>query len=211
MSSLSVAPIVEGYGEVVAVRRLLERVWTELLKNDYIEIIKPIRQPRHKLLRRVHGLLTPDSENLEKAVRFARHKLNQSTQATARTLILMLLDSDEDCPAEASAKIKKTIAESTGVETTTVILAKIEYESWFVATCHSLSQYLDCSDVRGADDPEGNRMGKAWIQDRFKGGKYSETVDQVRLTAAMDLAACRARCPSFDKLCRELESAVRRR
>jgi len=209
MSSLSVAPIVEGYGEVVAIRKMLERIWRELLGYDYIEILKPIRQPRHKLLRRIQGALAPDAEGLEKAVRFARHKLNQSTQPDARKLILVLLDSDQDCPAEASPKIKETIATSTGIESTAVILAKIEFESWFVASCESLSQYLDCSNAGGADDPEGNGMGKGWIQSRFKGGKYSETVDQVRLTAAMDLAVCRERCPSFDKLCRELETAAR--
>lgn len=43
------------------------------------------------------------------------------------------------------------------------------------------------------------------------GTKYSETQDQPRMTAQMDLALCRRRCPSFDKLCRELASRVEMR
>ena len=37
------------------------------------------------------------------------------------------------------------------------------------------------------------------------GAKYSESIDQAKLTAHMDLSLCRTRAPSFDKLCRELE------
>jgi hypothetical protein len=58
-------------------------------------------------------------------------------------------------------------------------------------------------------DPEQQRCGKGWIEHRFKGPKYSETVDQPRLTAAMDLHLCRQHSPSFDKLCRELEACMR--
>lgn len=49
------------------------------------------------------------------------------------------------------------------------------------------------------------RCRKAWIEKRIKAPKYSETVDQPAMTAAMDLKLCRSRSPSFDKLCRELE------
>jgi len=39
-------------------------------------------------------------------------------------------------------------------------------------------------------------------------GRYAETIDQVRLTTAMDLNLCRSRSKSFDKLCRELEKRL---
>jgi hypothetical protein len=52
-------------------------------------------------------------------------------------------------------------------------------------------------------DPEGNRLGKPWIRANLA-GKYSETVDQPRFAAKIDLAACRMNSASFDKLCREL-------
>ena len=45
-------------------------------------------------------------------------------------------------------------------------------------------------------------------QRRFKGVKYSETVDQPAMTRAMNLAQCRLRSPSFDKLCRDLQGRL---
>jgi hypothetical protein len=82
------------------------------------------------------------------------------------------------------------------------VLAKIEYETWFVAAAESLRDYLDITESV-PDHPETS-AGKGWVQARFRGTKYSETIDQVRMTAAMDLSRCREGSPSFDKLCREI-------
>jgi hypothetical protein len=41
-------------------------------------------------------------------------------------------------------------------------------------------------------------------------GRYTPADDQVRLTAKMDLDLCRRRCPSFDKLIRDVEYLVMR-
>ena len=67
-------------------------------------------------------------------------------------------------------------------------------------------EYLDLDDDRELpEDPEADRSGKGWIEKRFKAVKYSETVDQPKLTAGLDLRLCRKRSPSFDELCRDLE------
>lgn len=58
-------------------------------------------------------------------------------------------------------------------------------------------------------DPESQRLGKGWIERRFKGVKYSERVDQPKMTAKLDLNMCRDNSPSFDKLCRELEACLK--
>ena len=87
------------------------------------------------------------------------------------------------------------------------ILANVEYETWFVAAAESLRDFLDFpADATNLQAPEKARSGKGWVQRHFKGPKYSQTLDQPRLTARMDLGLCRARSPSFDKLCRELEA-----
>ncbi len=80
--------------------------------------------------------------------------------------------------------------------------------TWFAAACTSLEEYLDLSRGSLPQEPERERLGKAWIQKRFRGTSYSETIDQPKLTSRMDLAACRRRSPSFDKLCRELEKRL---
>jgi hypothetical protein len=87
------------------------------------------------------------------------------------------------------------------------VIANLEYETWFVAAAESLGEFLDISDNSSiSSDPERDHQGKGWIQRKFRGIKYSETVDQPAMTKAMDLALCRQRSPSFDKLCRELEA-----
>jgi hypothetical protein len=86
------------------------------------------------------------------------------------------------------------------------VVANIEYETWFVAAAESLCDFLNESiAVDISNDPETQRQGKGWIERHFSGVKYSETQDQPAMTAKMDLAICRKRSPSFDKLCRELE------
>ena len=74
-----------------------------------------------------------------------------------------------------------------------------------MAAAESLGDVITLrDDERVPESPEEQRCGKHWIQQRMTGVKYSETVDQPRFTARMDLNQCRARSPSFDKLCREL-------
>jgi hypothetical protein len=49
---------------------------------------------------------------------------------------------------------------------------------------------------------------KARLKSQNKARAYKKTVDAPAFVQAMDLAECRANCPSFDKLCRELEARV---
>ena len=51
MSRLRVFPIVEGHGEDQPIRILLQRIWGELVGGEYIEVLKPIRGKRHKLIK----------------------------------------------------------------------------------------------------------------------------------------------------------------
>lgn len=88
----------------------------------------------------------------------------------------------------------------------TCVIAVAEYETWFVASASSLARYLTPGfEASIPSDPEATGVGKGWIERFFIESKYSESVDQARLTAALDLNAARKRSPSFDKLCRELE------
>jgi hypothetical protein len=120
-------------------------------------------------------------------------------------MILVLVDADEDLPCELGPGLLKEALERRSDVDLCCVVANVEYETWFVAAADSLGEYLDLTETEIPRDPEGQRAGKAWVQKRFRGGKYSETVDQPAMTMRMDLALCRSRSPSFDKLCRELE------
>ncbi|MCP3959324.1 MAG: DUF4276 family protein [bacterium] len=193
MSQLRIAPIVEGHGEQAAVRVLLTRIWNELLGGEHLDVLRPIRLPRSKLVQ---------EKELGKAIDLAMLKLRAAVPEGMPGMILVLLDADEDKPCLLGPKLLGYALETRQDADVACVIANVEYETWFVAAAESLNQYLDIGDI--PDAPEDLRCRKGWIQKRFRGPKYSETVDQPALTAALDLALCRRRSPSFDKLCREL-------
>lgn len=199
MSRLRIIPIVEGHGEDGAIRILLQRIWTEVLKGEYADVLKPIRGSRFKLVQ---------SRELERAVNLAALKL-RSVDSSDPSMILILIDAEEDAPCILGPQLLKLAKDLRGDMDITCVLANVEYETWFVAAATSLIKYLRVTSESDLPaDPEATRQGKAWIQKRFRGPKYSETVDQPSMTAAMDLTLCRSKSPSFDKLCRELEARL---
>ena len=202
MSRLRVVPIVEGHGDYQAVRTLLYRIWTELLGGQHMDVLRPIRQPRSKLVQ---------TDGLHKAVDLAVSKLLHAGPPGDPQLVLLLIDAHEACPAQLGPQLLARAREHRKDADLSCVLAKTEYETWFVAAAESLHDYLELgpNDVV-PEAPEDSGAGKAWIDRHFKGTKYSETVDQPAMTAKLDLAKCRRRSPSFDKLCRELEKRLQR-
>lgn len=203
MSRLRVAPIVEGFGEVASLRILLSRLWAEL-GGDYVEVLRPFRQPRMKLAK---------PELLRQAVASAAVKLASSGSADPG-VVLVLVDRDpaSEPPCVLAPQWLDWLREIRERVDVIVLFAEIEYETWFVAAAESLTEFLDIDDTPIPDDPEAERAGKGWIQECYSrpGRSYSEPVDQPSMTASMDLSLCRRRSPSFDKLCRELEQRLRR-
>jgi len=199
VSRALVAPIVEGHGEQAAAPLLIRRIWTEILGSPgAIEVLQPIRQPR--------GRLVTKPAELERAVRLAGHKLAARAEPNDQQAVLLLLDADEDPACSLGPGLRRSLDEAAmGRVSALCVLAVVEYETWFVGAARSLASRLAPGMlVEDVADPEGRRLRKKWIAERLTGRRYSETLDQPALTALMDLATCRARCPSFDKLCREL-------
>jgi hypothetical protein len=83
---------------------------------------------------------------------------------------------------------------------TLIVIAKNEYEAWFLAAAESLrGQRRLADDIESPRDPEAIRGAKEWLRERMPARTcYSETVDQPALTAIFDLQAAR-RSPSFDR------------
>jgi Domain of unknown function (DUF4276) len=198
LSRLRVAPIVEGHGEDLAIRILLQRLWGEVLGGEYVEVLKPIRSHRTKMVK---------SPDLERALGLAALKLRES-QSSDPALVLIMLDADEDLACVLGPDLLSRARALRADIDISCVVATVEYETWFVAAAHSLSEFLDLTSGPAPDAPESSRSGKAWIQRRFRGIKYSPTVDQPSMTRQMDLRQARQRSPSFDKLCRELEKRM---
>lgn len=202
---LRIAPIVEGHGEQSALPILLRRIGTELLGAQYVDVLPPSRGKRDRLIHDV-------GQELTKAVdRFARDLASRS-QDGCPSLILILVDADDGCAIDIAAGINRTARNARSDYMSTCVVAVKEFETWFVAAAESLSEWLNITDSELPNDPEHQRCGKRWVEDRFvpkpDQAKYKERVDQPRFTKLMDLHVCRERSRSFKKLCCELEKAL---
>lgn len=197
MSQLRVVPIVEGHGEFQAIRVLLDRIWRELLGGEFIDVLQPVRQHRSKLVKQTE---------FQHAVGLAAKKLAKASGPPIPGFVLVLIDADDDAACQLGPQLLEWAKTAFGHVDVACVVAVVEYETWFTAAAESLSDFLAFDSI--PDDPEGSRLGKGWIEKCFKGTKYSETVDQPAMTACADLAVCRQKCPSFDKLCRELEKRL---
>jgi hypothetical protein len=198
VSRINIAPIVEGQGDDASIRDLLWRTWN-MLGGEHVEVLQPIRRSRGKFLKE-------QDRDLEKAVGLATLKISQAGGGA----ILILIDAENDCERLGSLGpiLLRRAQSARGDMDIFCVIANVMFETWFVAAAESLSEYLDLDGVKIPQDPETAGAGKGWIKQRMKSGHYSETIDQPRLTARIDLQLCRTRSKSFDKLCRELEKRL---
>lgn len=193
---LFVYPIVEGHGEVISVPILLRRFGYDIFETQGIDVLQPYRLPRGRMN------IAPYLEN---AVTLARRKLEQ---CEGERSILIILDADDDCPAEEAPKLLTRVAYVAEPIPVSVVFAKTEYESWFLAAIRSLrGERGIAADASAPVDPEAIRGAKEYLEQRcmLPGATYSPTVDQPALTQRFSFEEARRASPSFDKLWRDLE------
>jgi hypothetical protein len=184
---MRIQPIVEGHGDVSAVPVLLRRLRDEAGAFG-LDVNSPIRRKRSEFA---------TEEGVRKAVRLAL--LQPQTSA-----ILVLFDSDDDCPKELAPRVQGWAqAESRSVRSA-VVMAHREYEAWFLAAIESLRGRRGIrNDANSHPQPELPRGTKSQLEDRMeKGHTYAETTDQAALSAVFDMRTAYARCSSFRKLVR---------
>jgi len=201
LSRLRIFPIVEGHGEDGSVRILLQRIWSELLGGEHVEVFKALRGKRLKLI---------NEQELERALDLAVSKL-RAKPSDDPAMVLILLDADSDLPCILGPQLLARAKDIRSDIDISCVIANVEYETWFVAAAESLTPFMDLSRSSAVpENPEQTHQRKGWVQKRFRGISYSPTIDQPAMTKTMDLTLCRQRSPSFDKLCRELEARLER-
>lgn len=186
---VTVASIVEGKGEVEAVPILLRRIAAQVSPNFAVQALPPIRVQRTRIL---------TDDQLERTVELAARKSGEQGR------ILILLDADDDCPKELAAEMLARAEAARQDRIIRVVLAKREYEAWFLAAVHSISGRLGIDEtIAPPRQPESISGAKEWLSGRMpKGRAYSPTSDQPALTAVFDMDAARS-ASSFDKLWRD--------
>lgn len=178
--------VVEGQGEEAAVPVLLRRLQAE--QGVVVELVgRPWREPRSRMMKKEH--LAP---------------ILQLARARAEA-VLLVLDADDDCAVEL-ARVARTIAEEVATGLRVVVVAAVrEYEAWFLAGAHSLRGKRGLPmDLERPVAVEAIRDAKGWLSARMP-SRYSPTLDQPALTAAIDFAEVQRHSRSFKKLMKELE------
>ena len=189
-----IQPIVEGHGDVEAVPVLLRRLVDEAQTWE-VGVGRSIRRRRSQLVQKAE---------LQKSVRIA---LLQSDCAA----VPILFDADDDCPAELAPEIRGWAAAVAGSVPCEVILAKREYEAWFLGAIESLRGLRGIrSDATLHSEPEAPRDAKGELEKRmYAGSSYFERDDQPALTARFAFSDAHRRCRSFRKLANEFGMLVR--
>lgn len=192
---IPIASIVEGDGEVAALPVLLRRLNEWRSGHDYVQALPPIRVHRDRFLNR-------DDE-------FRKQLLLAAAKCGEQGWILVVLDADDDCPVTLADTIHQRARQYVPHRRLSVVLAKREYEAWFIAAARSLDgrRGLRCPDDL-PPDAEAPRDAKGWLRRNMEGGTYSEVLDQPAFTACFDLQQAFDNSRSFRKLCKEWQIHV---
>jgi hypothetical protein len=190
-----VVPVVEGFGEVESVPILVRRLAVHLEPELPLRVERPIRVPKSKLVR---------AGELERAVELAAFRI------TGVGSVLVLIDADDDCPATLGPSLVQRASNARPDVDVSVVVAKAEFEAWFLASTVSLRGRRGLSgEMTSPSDPEAIRGAKEWLRQHLPSGKrYSETLDQPALTSQFDLEQARS-ADSFDKCYREIRRILR--
>lgn len=189
-----IATIVEGHGEVEAVPILLRRLAERLSPGFNVDVPRPIRIGRYKILK---------AGELERAVGLAARR------AGTDGCILILLDAEDDCPAKLGPELLQRARGEWADYNIRVVLAKAEYEAWFLASGDSIAGKRGIAESAAPpSEPESIRDAKGWLSAHMPSDQpYRPTLHQPALTAIFDLDSAR-KAPSFDKLWRGVDSLL---
>lgn len=196
MSHVVISSVVEGQGEVAAVPVLLRRMAADMSPETWVEVLRPYRVSRG-------SLLVP--YGLERVVAAL------AEQGGPMAGVLVLLDADDECPAELGPRLLERVHTARPDRPSSVVLANREFEAWFLAAAPSLrGQRGLAQDIQAPAAAEQPRDCKGWLsRHRTDGRAYKPATDQAALTAVFDMETARKNSLSFDKLWRDVERLLR--
>ena len=187
-----IAPIVEGYGERLAIKRMLWRIALDMRPSASLQVNPAIRIKS--------GSFLNDAGYRSRHVALAAAKARQS-----QGHVLVMLDSEDDCPAVLGPRLLAQVREQATDVGVLVVLAHREYETWFMAAAESLRgvEGMDLA-ATAPTDPERTRDAKGWLG-RLMPNRYDPLTHQLAFTQRFDMQAAR-RVSSFDRLYRKVQA-----
>ena len=194
---ITIASVVEGEGDEAAVPVLLHRIAREVLPNSPNVLVTP---PPHRVQRK---RIAKEGE-VERVVDLVARR-----RGRGRGGILILLDADDDCPMEFAAELLRRACAAREDQHIRVVLAKREYEAWFLAAARSLADRQDIDEsTTPPPHPESKRGAKEWLSRRMPDSSYSPMRHQPEFTRHFDMDVARRSARSFDKLWRDVSALL---
>ncbi len=188
--------VVEGRGEAQAVPVIIQRIASLVQPSAVVHVPIVIRRDKAKLVKQ---------PELEAAVDLAARRIG------GRGAVLVVVDGDDHCPAELGPRLLGWAQTARADLPVAVVVAKREFEAWFIAAAKSLRGYQGlAANLSAPPDPEAIRGAKEWLTRHMpKGQPYSPTVHQELLARRFALEAAR-KSDSFDKCYREVSRLLSR-
>lgn len=157
--------------------------------GTYAEVTPPFRLDSAKMCK---------PEELAKALRVQAARVPGVGVPGAAGGVLVLRDGDDadfTCPVELAVSMAPAPgAVPVPVE---VVIARHEYEAWFLASAESLRPHpCVLNDATAPPDPEGKRDAKGMMR-TIMNESYKETLHQAKFSALMDLDQAMERSRSF--------------
>lgn len=181
--------IVEGHAERESIPVLIRRI---LQGHDMyrLQVRVGLRVPRDKLVK---------PGEVERYVQYAR-------QHPGARAITVIVDADDDCPKTLGPSLLARSTPLAGGCPVSVVLAKIELESWFIAGIESLRGTRGIrQDATPPPDPEGIRDAKGWLTSQMlRGRTYIPVDDQASFAQVFDYAAAATRSRSLRKFIKDI-------
>lgn len=181
--------IVEGHGETLALPTLITRVARELHRRDDVVLpAAPVRINRSRFANAFN--------DFSRALRLLASQVD---------CVIVVIDSDDDDPIGLRDELEARARQLVGHVPLRVAPAVREYEAWLLASATEMAGQLDLPvGATYACNPEVVRNAKGAFRDLLGSRVYSETVDQKRYTAIMNLHAATRNSPSFSEFARLL-------
>ena len=197
MEEVRIAAIVEGHGECEAVPILIRRI-AQIIDPGFVpKVLPPLRVPASRLMK---------EGEMERSVDLAARKL----RGQGGIIILLDCDWDDGCPAMDGPALLERAMHVRRDLPIAVILAKREFEAWFLASAESLrGKHGLPNDLESPAEPEDIRGAKEYLSDKMPQGRsYAETTDQPAFATLFDMNMAR-RADSFDKCYRAIEGMLK--
>ena len=197
MREVRIAAIVEGYGECEAVPILIRRIARGIDPGFVPKVLPPLRVPASRLMK---------EGEMKRSVELAARKL----RGQGGIIVVLDCDWDDGCPAiDGPALLRRAVHVRRDLPIA-VILAKREFEAWFLASAESIQGIHGLpNNLESPAGPEDIRGAKEWLSDKMTPGRsYAETTDQPAFAAIFDMSKAR-RADSFDKCYREVEKMLK--